>query len=142
MGYSKADMLNEMSQMVDSMKPHLERHKIPSRLEIPEHATELPVEVIRLAYYWLKEIIENEFKHYYLIWREQSEEHWNTYMLWDDFDEFTEVILLRRAANDLRKVVCSIGRPDMFKRTKVNALLKKVKNLKSKKNSAATGSNA
>ena len=96
-----------------------------NHLQVPEKALDLKAEFIRPAFYWVEEVYSAEYTGYRRIRDLCTEEIWNRYFLWaPDFDDHREMVLLRKAAFELRKRVVSRTRPDLFKKGKVNGQVK------------------
>ena len=70
---------------------------------------------IKDAHAWLLKIYENEFARVKKIKGLLSPEMWHRYMSWDDFADHREVVLLKEALNNLKKVVQTSHRPKILK---------------------------
>lgn len=121
MAHSKAYMLAEMNVMGNEIMTLLLKEETKIRknhLIVPEGSEELRADFIRPAYKWLANIYHNEYAKARRVRGLLSDELWARYKSWGGFDEHREVVLLRKACNDLRTALVSQKRPDFYKRTK------------------------
>lgn len=130
-------MAGKILVIVDGLQNHY------AELKIRENHLELPVEGInalrasdlREGLEWLGKICENELRALISAKRLLTPEQWKQYELFgmEDFEDHQEVIILRKAQVELRKVLVSQDRPNLFKKGYIDRQLSaKTHNKKSK----------
>jgi len=97
-----------------------------TRLGVAEKSEGLRADFIRPGYHWLRSIYEGEFLEVKKALNFCTEEVWEMYASLGE-DDLVEVKDLKRALNTFRIAVVSRSRPDYYKLTKRNLLLKKIK---------------
>ena len=126
---TKADMIAQTFVLLDQMRPHLLKSKVPEKYTrlfyTQEDLEKLPVTIIRDAYNWLEKILGAEWREYSCIRRLLPEMAWEMYEAMGDFEDHREVKLLRLAQKNLRSIFISRERPTLFKKGKVVDELKK-----------------
>jgi hypothetical protein len=143
MAHSKQFMLDEIARMVAEMQLALTHINAPeNHMLLPEEAIKAPVENIREGYKWLVCVFEMRHRRWTTVRGLLVEEQWARYYLWGGFDNHREMIMLKEASLHLRQAVISRARPDLFKKSKLSAILKKqakAKEKAAKANSSKTG---
>lgn len=149
MGHSKEHMLTTIAEMRTTMKDALEFSKVKdTHLVLHDRALELPAELIREGFNWLKHIFEHQYKEYIKVRLLLSDDQWARYLLWEDFEDFREVVLLRKATFEFRRRIVSRFRPNLFKKVHVSGQIKAIdkkkkanrkKSSSSKRTAAASG---
>jgi hypothetical protein len=135
---SREEMVQLISMMESEMIPILKEAKIKdNHLSLIEETAKLPREMITEGYKWLEAIYENEFAAVKTVKRLLPDILWERYRAWEGFDEHQEVKLLREKMIPFRAVIVSRNRPNLFKKGKVNAALKKLHSKKRRKSSAS-----
>lgn len=121
MGHSKEHMLNIIGNHVKEMQPALDYSSVrENHLTLHEKSIELPIEIIREGFKWIQKIYDTEYAEYKEVRDLLSEEMWGRYLLWEDFSDHREVVMLNAAAKKLRKVVHAAARPNLFKKGKID----------------------
>jgi hypothetical protein len=82
-----------------------------------EYALKLRVPQVQPAYKWFMQIVGTEWKEVQRLWRMQSEDSWQRYYNWDEFDH-RHMKLLATAIVQLQKKLRSNDRPPFYKKTK------------------------
>jgi len=133
MGLSKADMICEMQVMVNEMGPMILESGIKHNyLDHHPDAILLPIEMIREAYRWIKNIFKTSYDDVMIIRKLLPEDMWKRYMAWGDFGEHREVVLLTEKLKIFKKAIVTQTKPDFYKKGLVNAEFKKLKKSESK----------
>jgi len=121
MGISKAFMLEQMAvlgkQMVEQLLTEDADIK-PTYLDLPEDPDHFKMEFVKAGYAWILQVHTAQYAEVRRIWKMQTPEMWKRYKSWGVFDEHREVVLLRKAINDLRAAIVSRSRADFYKKSK------------------------
>jgi len=134
MGHSKEHMVDVISLTLTEMRPALAYAGVrEERLMFHENSQEFPADVLREGFYWLKEINEQQYQDYVKVRNLLTEEMWGRYLLWEDFHDHREVLMLNAAAASLKKAAHSKSRPNIFKKGYINAFFKARSKAKAKK---------
>lgn len=122
MRLTKEETISEVIVITEALKGHFEELKIRAdHLTIPENVVDLKSEDIKIALEWLRGICHNQHSALVKARKLLTPDQWKRYALWgDDFDEHQEVIILKKAQVELRKVLVSKDRPNLFKKGYVN----------------------
>lgn len=133
MAHSKEHMLTTIAEMVTTMKAALEFAKVKgTHLILHERVSEMPADMIREGFNWLVFIFENQYLEYTKVRALLTDDQWARYLLWEDFEDFREVVLLRKATFEFRRAIVSRCRPVLFKKVKVNGKLREIDRKKKK----------
>lgn len=124
---TKEKLLVEINKMVDEMQVCLTHIKATDGyLRIPADVLEhLPEEMLAEGHRWLKAIYEGRFLKWCRVWRLRTPEMWRRYFTWGGFENHREMVMLREVSHEVRQAVVSRARPDVFKKGKINVILKK-----------------
>jgi len=126
MAHSKKFMLEEIQRMATSMELALKHINSPEgALVLPEEASTIPVDVVREGYKWLVTIFDVRYHRWATVRALLAEDQWERYYLWGGFDNHREMVMLKEASLHLRQEIVSRTRPDLFKRGKINVIIKK-----------------
>jgi len=126
----KLDIIVELETMGTAIMELLIREGAVIKLkhlEVPENADHYKAEFLRDAHTWLEDVTKTQYAAARRIYAMQTPEMWARYKNWGIFDEHREVILLRKATNELRARVVSRARPDFFKKSKRDSKQHKTK---------------
>ena len=142
MSYSKQFAIDEIIRMASEMLPATTHCSIKfDHLALHERTAELSMEIVREGYKWLRDVYESSFAEWAKVRALVSEEQWGRYELWGGFHNHREVVMLKKVSLELRNILISRVRPDLFKKGKVNGELKRTdqaKRGKPKKQSKAS----
>jgi len=94
-------------------------------LYCPDKMNTLKAEILHDAYMWLKDRALASLNDYAKIRRLCSEDVWEFYESMGDCEDLAEVQLLKRARINLKKVITNKFRPVLFKKRKINEVLRK-----------------
>jgi len=108
------------------LKGHFEELKIrEGHLDVHEKAIELKMDDLVEGLGWLRVICHNQHSELVKAKNLLSPDQWRRYELWgDDFNEHQEVLILKKAQVELRRVLTSQDRPNLFKKGYVDGQLK------------------
>lgn len=123
---SKQDLVSAIGIYILESKIEIEEAG-GKAIEMPEEALLLPIATIRNGYKWLKSIVDNELALVNSIRKLLSPELWDRYLRWGDFEDHRETKLLHDAHQELKKSTSLKNRPDLFKKGKMSAEIKKIK---------------
>ncbi len=127
MGHSKQHMIDVMNIAIEEMGDALEFAKVKkTHLVLHERTIELPITMIREGFAWLRHIHKVQFAEYQKVWALLDSGQWARYLLWEDFEDFREVVMLRKATFAFRKTIVSRYRPSLFKKGKTNGEIKAI----------------
>ena len=127
MGHSKQHMIDVINVTITAMADLLKFAKVKeTHLVLHERTLELPITIIREGFGWLKCVNENQFVTYQKTRALLTKEQWDRYLLWEDFEDFREVIMLRKATFEFRRCIVSRHRPSLFKKGKTNGEIKAI----------------
>jgi len=130
MSRSKASLLEEMEAFgTEMMAILLEEDAVikPRHLELPTNGEYYKMSFIKEGAVWLLQIYDTEYAEVQRIKKMQPEEMWARYKSWGGFEDCREVLLLKGAITELRAVLVSRSRPDLYKKSKRNAKKNKTK---------------
>lgn len=130
---SKEAMVISINNLVAQMKGLYDEAGIKKDcLSIPRKYINLPYNIIKKGFDWVTTIFYSEFDAIKQVKRLLPDELWVRYKNWGMMDDtnIAEVKLLKQRLKAFHKVVTSISRPDIFKRTKINGYYRKVKRTK------------
>ena len=118
-------MLQEILEKVHTFKKVVELAKLPDtalylNLEVQQN---LKYEVVQAAHRWIKVLFDNEYTEFIRFWRQRPDHYWNNLIGWGD-DDFPELEILMKRVTAFRKKVTAKSKPDFFKRSRVEKLLK------------------
>ncbi len=127
MGHSKQHMVDVMNIAIEEMAAALKFAKVKeTHLVLHERTLELPVTIIREGFGWLTCVHKTQFATYQKVRALLTTEQWDRYLLWEDFEDFREVIMLRKATFEFRRCIVSRHRPNLFKKGKTNGEIKAI----------------
>lgn len=118
---TKAYLLEEMRMICGKIMGLLieeDAQVKPDQLDIPADSDKFKMSFIRDGFNWLSEVFTTEYQEVIRIKKTQPEEIWLRYRSWGGFEDHEEVVLLRKAINELRAKVISRKRADYFKKSK------------------------
>jgi hypothetical protein len=117
------EMIAEISEFNAEMEQLMLEAGIPDEyLCLPDKIHVIDGKYIIEGYEWISEIYNNVYRDAKTIKNLLSEEMWERYSTWEDFDDHREVILLKDALMNLRKQVVNIKRPVLFKKSRIKLI--------------------
>ena len=119
MRMTKDEMIDKIRVYCEAMSNHLAELKIrEGHLSLPEDLTIFKAATLKDGLEWIEAIWSKEYDALVRAKRLLTPDQWKRYELWgfENFEDHQEVIILRRAQVDLRKVLVSKDRPDLFKK--------------------------
>jgi len=114
-------LVNDMLQFFPDMKLPTEDYLLPEISSLNES-------LILEGYAWVTNVHNTKYRSVSDIKELLPDDVWKRYKAWgSDFGEHREVLLLNKALTKLRKTLISAKRPILFKRSKLNVRLEKIK---------------
>lgn len=111
-----ADILEESGIKFEDITPY-DRH--------PDDWDKITLELIKPGHKWILGIKDGIYRDVLKIYELLSKETWERYKKWEVFSETREMILLQEVLIKFKKAFTSRKRPDLFKKGKFDAAIKK-----------------
>ena len=132
MSMTKNNLLIAIIESVGEMSEDIKDAKIKENyLEVTSQNRQLHYKYLLEAFKWLQNIYRNEHKEVRRIKALCPKQVWKNYELMG-CDELEEVIMLKKALQDFRKVVVSRNKPIFFIRSKVDGIIRKAAKARAK----------
>lgn len=120
------EMISEINNFNTQMEPlMIEAGIADDYLTLPSNVHEIDLKYITDGYDWISQINNTVWRNAHNIKRLLSDEMWERYATWEDFEDAREVVLLKEALVNLKKQVTNSRRPTLFKKARLKAIIKR-----------------
>lgn len=126
---STKEMILEINDFNIQMEPLLiEAGVADEYLLLPNGVEHIDSKYLTDGYEWISQIYNSVWRNAHNIKRLLSDEMWERYKQWEDFEDAREVVLLKEALTNLKKQVVNTSRPVLFKKSRIKLITQRAKN--------------